>query len=384
MDNLTHSLVGLAAAKAGLEKLSPGATMLCLLAANSPDSDIVTLFFGGRWAFLHYHRGITHSIAGALALALLLPLIFYLGARLIAKGRRRSPNVKLKGLVIASLIVTATHPIMDWTNNYGIRLLLPWTARWFYGDLVFIVDPFFWLVLGGSCFLLTSVSQKQKVFWCVLALGLTYFVISVPAQSGLDPAYVLRGTWIGALIGFLVLFRLGAARRWGNKIALAGSVVLIAYCGGLAILHSFALGEARLAGAVIASQNGESVTDVAAMPTLANPLHWQCVAETERAAYRFEVSFSGSPKDRSQPVRHERADTSYARTVERAMQDSRAQVFLGFARFPVVRVVGDSDCLTNTLVQFADLRYTQPGSQRGTFALEVPVDCSDQILGTQR
>ena len=29
MDNLTHSLVGLAAAKAGLEKLSPGATVVC-------------------------------------------------------------------------------------------------------------------------------------------------------------------------------------------------------------------------------------------------------------------------------------------------------------------------------------------------------------------
>src|SRR6266542_2236083 len=75
MDNLTHSLIGLAVAKAGLERLSPGATTLCVLAANSPDADIVALVFGGRWAFLHHHRGISHSIAGAFAIALTVPLV---------------------------------------------------------------------------------------------------------------------------------------------------------------------------------------------------------------------------------------------------------------------------------------------------------------------
>ena len=51
MDNLTHSLVGLAAAKAGLERLSPGATTLCVLATNAPDADVVVGLFSDRWAF---------------------------------------------------------------------------------------------------------------------------------------------------------------------------------------------------------------------------------------------------------------------------------------------------------------------------------------------
>lgn len=42
MDVLTHSLLGLTSAKAGLERLSPHATIVCLLAANSPDSDVLT------------------------------------------------------------------------------------------------------------------------------------------------------------------------------------------------------------------------------------------------------------------------------------------------------------------------------------------------------
>lgn len=131
MDNLTHSLVGLVAAKAGLEKLSPGATVLCILAANVPDTDIVALI-GGRWNYLHHHRGITHSILGAFVLALTLPLIFFSADRLIARIRGRQSGVRLKGLMIASLLVTATHPFMDWTNNYGIRPFLPWSSGWFY------------------------------------------------------------------------------------------------------------------------------------------------------------------------------------------------------------------------------------------------------------
>ena len=94
MDNLTHSLVGLTAAKAGLERLSPGASLVCVLAANSPDADIVVLAFGDRWDFLQHHRGITHAIVGVVILALLLPLIFSgvdrLWARLRHQGLRSS------------------------------------------------------------------------------------------------------------------------------------------------------------------------------------------------------------------------------------------------------------------------------------------------------
>src|SRR6185503_14415213 len=108
MDNLTHSLVGLTAAKAGLEKLSPGATTLCLLAANAPDVDVAVLLFRGRWAYLHHHRGITHSILGACVLAIALPLVFYLGDLVIASLRKRDSQVRFKGLLLVSVLVTAT------------------------------------------------------------------------------------------------------------------------------------------------------------------------------------------------------------------------------------------------------------------------------------
>ena len=374
MDNLAHSLVGLAAAKAGLEKLSPGATAICILAANAPDGDVAVLLLTDRWTFLHYHRHITHSIVGTLAIALLLPLLFWLGDRLIARWRSRPPRVRLKGLLIASLIVSATHPFMDWTNNYGVRLLLPWSSQWFYGDLVFIVDPFIWLVLGGAAFLLTSRRKWQLGIWLMVVSALTYAVMTATAERGLTNAFLLKSIWVVAITCLVVAHRLGVVQRWGPKIAWAAFGVLVSYWIGLAVVHSIALHEVRMVAATLARQNGETVTDMAAMPTLANPFHWQCVVETDHAAYRFEISLTNSASNLSGLSRFERADIFNSPFVVRAADDRRAKIFLGFARFPVFQVAG-ADCVTETIVQLADLRYTQPGGSRGSFALEVPVDC---------
>lgn len=376
MDNLTHSLVGLTAAKAGLEKLSPGATTLCILAANAPDADIVVLIFGGRWAFLQHHRGLSHSIVGAAVLAVALPVIFFLGDRIIAQFRKRHSRVKLKGLLLASILATATHPLLDWTNNYGIRFLLPWNPRWFYGDFVFIIDPFLWMVLGGASFLLTSNTRKQRTVWLVLSLVPTYLVlVGAAGENHLVNGILLRLLWIVALIVLVTLYRrkTGSPRR--ANIAVAALVSVTIYCAGLAGAHLMALHQARLQAVAIANSHAEQIVKLAAMPTLANPTEWLCVMETDRETYRFNLTLLGNLPGSSNITRFEKPTGLTAAAVEQAAgHDSRAQVFLGFARFPVVELTGE-DCATQTLVQFADLRYTEPGKGRGTFSLDVPVEC---------
>jgi inner membrane protein len=263
---------------------------------------------------------------------------------------------------------------MDWTNNYGVRFLLPWNSQWFYGDLVFIIDPLLWLTLGGSVFLLTSETKKQIVVWLAITLITGYLVFFGPtSRGGLTNATLLRIVWLGALVTLFVLFKKGAAKRWGAKIPISAFVVVAVYLSALCIVQSMALKQAKSDATRIAAEHNEQSMNVAAMPTLANPLQWQVVFDTEQAAYRFNLALwrSSVPSD---VVRYERPDPSRSRAVELASRDSRARVFLGFARFPVVEVAGE-DCTTQTLVQFADLRYTEPGRSRGTFTLEVPVDC---------
>ena len=70
MDNLTHTAIGLFLSRAGLNRLTPRATPILLLAANAPDLDVVS-WFGGSLNYLHYHRHLTHSLA-ALPLMVIL------------------------------------------------------------------------------------------------------------------------------------------------------------------------------------------------------------------------------------------------------------------------------------------------------------------------
>jgi inner membrane protein len=305
LDNLTHSLIGLTLAKAGAEKLSSRATITCLLAANAPDSDLIVLLFGDRWDFLHHHRGITHSIVGVLALALLLPLLIYLIDYVAGRVCSHPSSISIKGLMLASLLACATHPLMDWTNNYGIRLLLPWSGRWQYGDFVFIVDPFLWMTLGGVVFLLTARTLPRKIFWGLFGGIVTLvLVLGAGSRGGLsDPTFVLI-FWVVGLVTLILLYRFGIA-RWGSKIAIAGLLLATIYLGCLAYAHRVALQQTLPLANLIANQNGESVIELAAMPTLANPFYWQTVFETDRATYRFNMKLNSQP-DLSELVRFEK------------------------------------------------------------------------------
>ena len=389
MDPFTHSLVGLTAAKAGLQRLSPWATTVCVLAANSPDSDIVVGLTTDRWNYLHHHRGITHSIVGVIALAVIIPSLVYFAARAAAAIRKRPTDVRYRGLLIASAIATATHPLMDWTNNYGVRPFLPWSARWFYGDLVFIVDPYIWLIVGGAAFLATSNRWPKIVGWSFIAavLVIASFVAASRPGAGVMSLQTVRIV-LPAGIAVLALIRLlRLTINHEQKVAAAALCAIAFYWGGLAFVHRSAYKDAvHLADAIAATSN-ERVLRVAAMPTLANPFRWACVAETDHAIYRFSIKLDDVPETAPHIVdgystrapdaveRFQKPDARDAELISQASQDRRARILLGFARFPLAHVE-DEGCVTQTLVQFADLRYTEPGAGRGTFSLNVPVECA--------
>lgn len=376
MDNLTHSLVGLTAAKAGLERLSPGASALCVLAANSPDCDVAILLFGDRWTYLHHHRGITHAIVGVAFLSLFLPLVFYGIDRLWARFRGQAAKTKLKGLIVASLIVTATHPLLDWTNNYGLRPFLPWSATWYYGDLVFIIDPYQWLLLGGTCFLLSAKTMGGKIIWGSVAAVLTGLVIFAPRAAGLPPGFVVF--WVAAIVTLIVLFVLGAGPRFGSKIAIVALVIVPIYWRILGFAQTEALLKGLREAETSVKWNGERISRMAAMPTLANPFRWDFVFDTDRATYRFPVVV-GDESPPPRVIRYEKPSGPLAEVMENVSHDRSVQIFLGFARYPVARLA-DPSCTTETVLQLADLRYTEPGSQRGTFTLEQKVDCPANLM----
>ena len=379
MDNLTHSLVGLAAAKAGLGRVSPYATFVCVAAANLPDIDIVALA-GGTSFYLKHHRGITHSIVGTLTLAFALPLLFYAAERVWARARGLEPRARLKGLLVCSLLLSASHPLLDWMNSYGVRPLLPWDGRWIYRDLLFIIDPWVWLVLGGACFLLAE-SRWRAAGWGLLALVMTlaFFRVAWQSNTGLPTGpgipVVALVLWCTGLAACFILRLKGAGGRFGMKVAVAALVFVVVYCGALSVVQARARREAEVMARGLVHPKGERVLRVAATPVLADPLTWRCIAEAERSTFRFDMKLGTVFfEDARNVVSYDKPTGEDEEVVRRASEDAAARVLLDFARFPVARVRRTERA--GWVVQFADLRYTEPGlrSRVGGFALDVPVE----------
>src|ERR1700730_12005432 len=355
MDGLTHSLIGLTSAKAGLERLSPYTSAVCILSANAPDIDVVSFFSGGRWTLLQHHRGITHSIVGTLVLGVLIPSIFFGMERAIAGWRKREPRSRYRGLLLASMIAAATHPLMDWTNNYGVRPLLPWDGSWFYGDLVFIVDPYLLLILGGASFLLTSNRLAKAAGWSLLAIAVSIVVLLASPQrvAGGGALTVARIIWISSVLTFALARALKLQKRVGKSLAVAALVLVVLYCGALGWVHSVAYRNAVNQANTIAAQRGERFIRAAAMPTVENPLRWKCAAETDDELDRFIVgpgenaaavyaanSPAGGDPSVSPPAieRYEKLTGAGEQLVSSASRDPRARVLLGFARFPIAQL----------------------------------------------
>jgi inner membrane protein len=143
LDNLTHSLVGALLGRMGLKRLSPRAMPALIIAANLPDIDsFVAPLFGAEP--IAVHRGFTHGIGGLVTMPLLAAAIILIWEKL-RPGKEGS--IRLGGLLLACFLGTLSHPALDFLNTYGTRLLDPASQRWFYGDTLFIMDPWIWLML---------------------------------------------------------------------------------------------------------------------------------------------------------------------------------------------------------------------------------------------
>ncbi len=143
MDNLTHSLVGAVLGRAGLKSLTPGAMPALILSANLPDIDS---FFAPAFGYesIEAHRGFSHGLGGLVTVPFLAAaIILFLEKLLPGKGR----SIKLGALLLVCFIGVLSHPFLDFMNTYGVRLLDPLSQRWFYGDTLFIMDPWIWIML---------------------------------------------------------------------------------------------------------------------------------------------------------------------------------------------------------------------------------------------
>ncbi|MBV9269306.1 MAG: metal-dependent hydrolase [Acidobacteriaceae bacterium] len=317
MDNLTHSLTALAMARAGLNRFSPSGTLILLLSANAPDIDIVALS-GGPLSYLENHRGYTHSLAALPLMALLSMLVAALVTwRILPWGRA----------FLLAVLGVASHLLLDSTNGYGLRLLLPFSSRWFHLDLNNLYDVVILLVLLFAA------------IW----------------------------PWFARLVGN----EIGARRNFGRGTAIAALVFFVLFDAARFLLHQRAV--AQLNSVVY----GEvAALRVSALPSRTTPLRWTGIVETS-AAYRvLSISpFENLDPDAAQVFPKLPRDAP----IQAALQTPAFRFFQYFARFPVwseqpASTTGDR----STRIDLTDLQFGRPGA--GAFHCIALVDSHNQVL----
>src|SRR5947207_8042078 len=215
MENLAHTLLGLSFAKGGLERATPLATTALVISSNLPDVDVFSRVGGGTVSYLEYHRGFTHGFVGLaiLAAALTLALMFIDRRFRLRRDPFRRPLRPLRIFLLAYLGGLG-HTFMDFTNVYGVHPLLPFSNRWFYGDLAFVVDPWIWLILGSSVVWLTTTDAARNLIWLIIGT-LAALVVGFALRHPYDPALLTVPTTTRAIwfVGLAIILT-GCAFRW--------------------------------------------------------------------------------------------------------------------------------------------------------------------------
>lgn len=226
MDNITHSLLGLALGQAAAQsRREPGRLRVPLwitaaVASNFPDLDFVYAnITSGKLGYLLHHRGHTHTLVAALPIALIILAFVALWAKLRRKTLSRSDWLWLGTVALVGPLV---HIFLDYTNSYGVHPFWPFDNRWYFGDSIFIVEPWLWVSVLPSLIFAASSRAAKWFFAGVLALALSLCFLTgfVPWQMALIVAF-----WAFWLVG--LMYKISArAQIWAALAAYASVTIL--------------------------------------------------------------------------------------------------------------------------------------------------------------
>ncbi len=224
MDNLTHSLVGFAVAKTALywwpnqkkknQLIAPPIyfVVLSMVAASFPDFDVLLqLYSPTKLNYLITHRGHTHSLWALIPQGLVILGSFTLFLKYKNLALTKSLNLLAGFLVFINLLL---HLSLDFLNNYGIHPFSPWNNKWYYGDMLHIIEPLLWLALmpfvlrqitGRTfkyilplCFLVVVFTFVKLEFmsWINAGLVIFMFLALAAAHRFLSPKKSLLFSWV--------------------------------------------------------------------------------------------------------------------------------------------------------------------------------------------
>lgn len=335
MDNACHTLCALALRRAGFAGGGARATAAVVIAANAPDVDIAVALWGGLPDYLVHHRGITHSVLGLAVLAVAIAAACRVWPR-----TRDTARPAWGPLLLAAGVGAASHLVLDGLNSYGIRPWLPFSARWLYLDVAFVVDPLLWLAFGAAAAVGGRPGRAGTIAWAAWTAVATAVLIAfagsrlgwwVPATfgGGMGLALLLRGR---ATTG-------AAAAPTGNGSARGARLWIVLAAGYLALLT--ALGQRAEATAREALRAaGSAPTSVVAtcrIPRPGDPFAFEVLLASEDAVHPVAVDLLAGRADVGAPLPRNLDEP----LLQRVRLGRELRAWRAFARLPMVRRTDD-------------------------------------------
>jgi inner membrane protein len=259
--------------------------------------------FEGRLRNAEIHRGYTHSL-------LMLPVMALLPALLVSV--LTSSRISLVRAWLLSSLGVASHLLLDSSMSYGVRLLLPFSSRWFYLDIFSLVD------------------------WVLLA--------------------VLAMAWLGPALGRLVSEEIGGKKTGGRGLAIFALLFVVTYGGFRALMHARVL--SQLQSRIYDEVLGGPALRMAAFPQSLNPLVWNGLVEGEHAYRLYQVAAYGEFDPDAGELLYKR---TWDLPVKTAARTEAFRYSLYFARFPYWRELPAAGIEGGSLVSLTDLRFGGPG-----------------------
>jgi inner membrane protein len=293
------------------------------------------------------------------------------------------------GWLLALLLAgTLSHLVLDWTNSYGLHPFWPVDDRWYYGDAVFIIEPWLWVVSVPALVAASTSRAARMLLSVVLLAGLT-----LAWRVDLVSAGAAAALTAGAALSIALARMLGPVARIATAIAGWVAVTLVMEAGS---------SHARTAALRAAHDADPSaaVLDVIVSPLPANAVCMSVITvERAGASYRVAIArvstapsittaFQCGARDgdgsklrpsprRSTPAVQWDAEWSApsAELAALARESCPALAALRFIRAPIWSAVGDSTVL------LGDVRYGG-GSGSGFTDVRVPrrsAACPDDV-----
>jgi len=314
MDNVTHTLVGLMLSRAGgfnsnKARGEKGASVAIMLAANAPDMDTYN-FLNDSLAYLQVHRGYTHALAFA-PLVALVPLL------LVKAFTRTKVTMATAITYIGCLVAVLSHLLLDWTNVYGIRLMLPFNAKWYRLDSTDIIDP--------------------------VILGILLLAVAAPALSGLVTSEMggrkLKAPGRGWAVFALLAVLLYDTGRW------------MAHDRAVSIVDAY-------------NYRGAPAERVSVFPVRFTIMRWRAVVEGNGFIYEAPIDLS---RDFDAAGGHTEYPAISSPAIDAAKTTRTFQVFESFNQLPFWTLLPVDDTVR---VELLDLRFgsiQRPGFEAVAF-----------------